>query len=251
MRWLTRQLQLSRGQLERYSHQLEQKAQEANTANQAKSEFLASMSHELRTPLNAILGFTQLMTRDKSVSAGHREQLQIINRSGEHLLTLINDVLEISKIEAGRTTLNENNFNLHQLLTSIEEMFRIKAQSKGLDLIFEQDADVPIYVRADEGKLRQVLINLISNAIKFTHRGYVIVRSHVQSIDPDNLDRTLFFEIEDTGAGIAVHEIENLFEPFAQAESGRRTEQGTRLGLPISQKFVQLMGAEIQVQSVF
>jgi signal transduction histidine kinase/CheY-like chemotaxis protein len=269
VRWLARQLQFSREQLERYSQQLEQKAQEANAANQAKSEFLANMSHELRTPLNAILGFTQLMSRDRAVSLMQLEQLKIINRSGEHLLTLINDVLEMSKIEAGRTTLNENTFNLHALLESIEEMFRLKAQSQGLHLAFEQSADLPLYVRTDEGKLRQVLINLISNAIKFTPQGSVTVRSRLLSpqqkdsqndteIHPEKVDsikrsashdNTLRFDVEDTGAGIAFEELEHLFEPFAQTESGRKSKQGTGLGLPISQKFVDLMGGAIQVHS--
>jgi signal transduction histidine kinase/ActR/RegA family two-component response regulator len=243
VRWLARQLQLSRQQLESYSQQLEQKAQEANAANRSKSEFLANMSHELRTPLNAILGFTQLLSRDASTQPAQREQLQIINHSGEHLLTLINDVLEMSKIEAGRTALSENNFNLDQLLHSIEEMFQLKAQSKGLKLIFERSMFLPEYIRADEGKLRQVLINLIGNAIKFTQTGEIIVRVEAVS------DSRLRFEVEDTGPGIAANEMPHLFRAFIQTEAGRASKQGTGLGLPISQRFVQLMGGEMLVSS--
>jgi len=269
--WLTRQLEVSRRQLENYSHQLEQKAQEANAANRAKSEFLASMSHELRTPLNAILGFTQLMVRDASVSVTQMEHLQIINRSGEHLLTLINDVLEMSKIEAGQTVLNNNTFDLHHLLHALEDMLRFKAQSKGLQLSFEIEPTVPRYVCTDEGKLRQVLINLLGNAIKFTQAGQVRLR--VSNQEPETRDQeaeekrqknhtsfpaspassshpqSLYFEISDTGVGIAPEELERLFEPFVQAEAGRLSKQGTGLGLPISRQFVHLMNGEISVSS--
>jgi signal transduction histidine kinase/CheY-like chemotaxis protein len=255
--WLTRQLEISRRQLETYSHQLEQKAQEANAANRAKSEFLASMSHELRTPLNAILGFTQLMVRDASIRPSQMENLQIINRSGEHLLTLINDVLEMSKIEAGHTVLNENIFDLHHLLDSLEDMLKFKAQSKGLQLSCERHSGVPRHVKTDEGKLRQVLINLLGNAIKFTQVGGVTLRvtrqqdtSSRQAIDssPSSLIH-LCFEVQDTGPGIAPEEMSSLFEPFAQAEAGRLSKQGTGLGLPISRQFVHLMGGEISVDS--
>ena len=173
---LTRQLTLSRKQLENYSRQLKQKAQEAEAANQAKSQFLANMSHELRTPLNAILGFTQLLTRTASVNPTQLKHLAIVSRSGEHLLTLINDVLEMSKIEAGRITLNESSFDLHRLLISLEEMLRIKADAAGLQLKFDLASDVPQYITTDEGKLRQILINLLGNGIKFTQQGRVVLR---------------------------------------------------------------------------
>ena len=173
---LARQLTLSRKQLENYSRQLEQKAQEAEAANRAKSQFLANMSHELRTPLNAILGFTQLLTRTASVNPAQLQHLAIISRSGEHLLTLINDVLEMSKIEAGRITLNESSFDLYRLLNSLEEMLRIKAAAAGLQLRFELASDVPQYITTDEGKLRQILINLLGNGIKFTEAGSVVLR---------------------------------------------------------------------------
>ena len=246
--WLTRQLKISRKQLENYSHKLEQKAQEAGAANRAKSEFLTNMSHELRTPLNTILGFTQLMTRDRSVNPSQLEHLGIINRSGEHLLTLINDVLSMSKIEAGRTTLNENSFDLYRLLDSIEEMLQLKADSKGLQLIFERSPEVPQYVQTDESKLRQVLINLLGNAIKFTQSGWVML--HVRQGDiTEQSSSHLFFEVEDTGSGIAKAELEGLFKPFVQTETGRKSQQGTGLGLTISQQFVRLMGGDITVSS--
>ncbi|MGK7897502.1 MAG: PAS domain S-box protein, partial [Xenococcus sp. (in: cyanobacteria)] len=216
----------------------------AESANRAKSEFLASMSHELRTPLNAILGFTQVMNRDSSLGNEQKQNLGIINRSGEHLLELINDILEMSKIEAGRTTINENSFDIYRLLDSLEEMLRLKADTRGLQLIFERTTDVPQYIKTDEGKLRQVLINLVGNAIKFTAEGGVTLRS--KTIDNSHL----LFEIEDTGPGIDADEIDKLFEAFGQTETGRKSQQGTGLGLPISQKFVQLMGGNIRVSSI-
>ncbi|WP_193199104.1 hybrid sensor histidine kinase/response regulator [Nostoc sp. MG11] len=253
--WLMRELKMSREQLENYSRQLEVKAQEAEAANLAKSEFLANMSHELRTPLNSILGFTQLMTRDRSLNACQLEHLEIINRSGEHLLTLINDVLSMSKIEAGRTTLNENSFDLYSLLDSFVEMLRLKAESKGLQLIFERTPEVPQYVLTDESKLRQVLINLLGNAIKFTEEGGVILRVGIKQEKVETRQNSqsssclLHFEIEDTGPGIAPDELEKLFKPFIQTETGRKSQQGTGLGLTISQQFVRLMGGNIAVSS--
>ncbi|KJH71442.1 hybrid sensor histidine kinase/response regulator [Aliterella atlantica] len=249
--WLAQQLQLSRAQLENYSHKLEQKAQEALAANHAKSAFLANMSHELRTPLSAILGFTQLMTRDPALSAAQLENLATISRSGEHLLTLINDVLSMSKIEAGRITLDETNFNLYNLLDALAEMFEIKAEAKGLELIFQRALDVPTYVRADESKLRQVLINLLGNAIKFTATGRVILRVSVISDRQEQSSEglTLHFEVEDTGMGIAPSELERLFKPFVQTQAGLQSHQGTGLGLSISQQFARLMHGEIALRS--
>ena len=212
------------------------------------------MSHELRTPLNAIIGFSQILNRNPALTE-QKQTLDIINRSGEHLLELINDILEMSKIEAGRTTLNENNFDFYRLLDNLEAMLALKAGTKNLQLIFDRAPDVPQYLQTDEGKLRQVLINLLSNAIKFTEQGGVILRVRTnprQWPTNPNLTRpfSLTFEVEDTGPGIDSGEIDQLFAPFGQTETGRNSQQGTGLGLPISQKFVQLMGGEIQVKTV-
>lgn len=227
---------------------LKQAKEAADSANRAKSEFLTNMSHELRTPLNAILGFTQVLHRDPNLNEEQREQLSIINRSGEHLLDLINDILEMSKIEAGRTTYNADSFDLYHLLDSLEEMLRLKAEAKGLQLIVERTSEIPQYIKTDEGKLRQVLINLLGNAIKFTDEGGVTLR--VKLTEAQTNSYTFLFEVEDTGFGIATEEIEQLFEAFTQTETGRNSQQGTGLGLPISQKFVELMGGQIKVQSI-
>ena len=216
----------------------------AEAANRTKSQFLANMSHELRTPLNAILGFTQLMNRDAKISHQQQEYLDIINRSGEHLLTLINDILSMSKIEAGQVTLNESNFDLYHLLEDLEDMFRLKTKSKNLQLIFDLDSNLPQYVKTDQSKLRQVLINLLSNAIKFTNSGSVTLR--VQKL----AEETLYFQVEDTGLGISPQEIDNLFKAFVQTETGRNSQEGTGLGLPISREFIKLMGGKINVSTI-
>ncbi|OQY56992.1 MAG: hypothetical protein B6245_17645 [Desulfobacteraceae bacterium 4572_88] len=225
----------------------------AEDANRAKSTFLANMSHELRTPLNAILGFSQLMTRSDHLSPEDLENISIISRSGEHLLTLINDVLDMSKIEAGRITLNEQSFDLYRLLDDLENMWRMRAEDKNLQLIFKRSPDVPRYIRADDVKLRQVLINLISNAIKFTKQGGISLQVSVTNTSPYDMEckgqKNLHFEVEDTGPGIASEEWKSLFEPFIQTKSGRDSQEGTGLGLPISQKFVQLMGGGMTFSS--
>jgi signal transduction histidine kinase/DNA-binding response OmpR family regulator len=249
--WLSRQLYLSRKKLEESSYQLELKAQEAETANQAKSNFLANMSHELRTPLNAILGFSELMVRDSSVTTKQQEFLDIINRSGEHLLNLINDVLEMSKIEAGKIVLNCETFALHQLLQTIKEMFQAKAQAKQLWFKFILTDNLPQYIVSDPRKLRQLLINLLSNAVKFTEFGGVTLKAFIcPQPDPASHLTQLCFEVSDTGKGIAPEELNRLFDPFVQTASGIQSEGGTGLGLAISRQFIELMGGTIQVTSV-
>ncbi|MEH1907212.1 response regulator [Nostoc sp.] len=241
---------------------LEQAAEQAAIANRAKSQFLAKMSHELRTPLNAILGFTQLMNRSEKIPSEFQEDLGIISRSGKHLLTLINDVLEMSKIEAGQLKLTENSFDLHQLIHSIRDMVALKALEKGIDLITQQDPSVPRYVYGDESKLLQILLNLLSNAIKFTTTGSVTLRfqaltdrvGSINSVDSISSDDSkpiiiLHLEVEDTGCGIAQSDIETVFEAFTQTEPGRYV-QGTGLGLSISRQFARLMGGDITARSI-
>ncbi|WP_367274827.1 PAS domain S-box protein [Microcoleus sp. CAWBG556] len=235
---------------------MEQAKEAAEAANKAKSTFLANMSHELRSPLNAVIGFAQVMIRSKNLSPENQEDVGIILRSGEHLLTLINQVLDLSKIEAGRTTINEKSFDLYRLLDDLEDMFALKAEEKDLQLIFDRDAEVPHYISTDEVKLRQVLINLLNNAIKFTSQGGVSVQVkggkrnlHKNSADEMPGRYSLHFEVQDTGAGIATEEIHQLFEAFVQTTTGKDSQEGTGLGLAISRQFVQLMGGEITVSS--
>ncbi len=234
---------------------LQEAKKAAEAASQAKGEFLSKMSHELRTPLNAILGFTQILNRDNTLNPQQQNYLGIISRAGEHLLSLINDVLEMSKIEAGRISLNETSFDLYRLLNSLEEMFRLKAESKGLQLIFERTPNLPPFIKTDESKLRQVFINLLGNAIKFTERGGIAVRLtlETQGLLTEGVEGEsapyLVCEIEDTGPGISEEELDTLFDPFVQTETGRKSQSGTGLGLPISRQFIQLMGGKITVRS--
>jgi PAS domain S-box-containing protein len=225
----------------------------AEAANRAKSAFLANMSHELRTPLNAILGLAQVLEHDSDLAASQKEALDIIGRSGEHLLDLVNDVLEISRIEAGRASLNLAEFDLYRTLNRLEEMVGVQAKRRGLALLFERTENVPRYVRCDERKLRQVLLNLLTNAVKFTTVGSVRLRISSQEMPPDSVlasaYRLLRFEVQDTGVGIAPAEAESLFEPFVQGERGQQGLGGAGLGLTISHEYAQLMGGEISVSS--
>ncbi len=224
----------------RYERSLQQ-------ANRAKSVFLANMSHEIRTPMNAILGFSQLMLRDQDLTTRQCQYLGTINRSGEHLLALINDILEMSKIEAGRTTLNLSTFDLPVLLKDLEMMFRVRTDEKKLWFSVEVIGDVPQYIVTDINKLRQVFINVIGNAVKFTEQGGIGVR-----VGADRGSATgpvLMVEIEDTGPGISHDEQEKLFRHFEQTKTGQQAGTGTGLGLAISQEFVRLMGGAITVNS--
>ena len=214
----------------------------AEAATQAKSQFLANVSHEIRTPLNAILGFVQLMQRHAGRGEDDRRALEVISRSGEHLLTLINDVLSMAKIESGRLTTEAIDFDLQRMIGAIEQMFRLRAGAKSLQLAVELAPSLPAAVHGDEAKLRQVLINLLGNAIKFTDEGRVTLRVGWR-------DGVASFEVEDTGAGIAADDVARLFEAFTQMDSGDPSREGTGLGLAISRSFVALMGGDIRVDS--
>jgi PAS domain S-box-containing protein len=218
---------------------------QAEAANRAKSVFLANMSHELRTPLNAVLGFSQVMSHDPAISRQHQDNLAIILRSGEHLLALINDILDISKIEAGRIELDPGDFELGALLGEIIDMMQGRAAAKGLQLLVNRSSRLPRFVRTDPGKFRQILINLIGNAVKFTRAGQITVSLDAEPTPSGCLLRV---EVADTGIGIAKADLERLFRPFEQV--GEKVfNQGTGLGLAISRQYVQLLGGTITVSS--
>ncbi len=241
--------------LKRMTEELLVSKEAAEAANRAKSEFLANMSHELRTPLNAIMGFTQVLKRDPQLSPEQGYQVEIIYRSGEHLLSLINDVLDMSKIESGQLSLMEEHFDLLQFLKTILDMLQQKVHEKLLQLTTTVDPDIPNYLYGDEQKLRQVLINLLGNAIKFTEAGSINLQvsrvkdsSEIQPADPSP-PLLIEFKVSDTGPGIPTLDLERIFLEFEQAEAGHKSKQGTGLGLSISRKYVQLMGGDIHVQS--
>ncbi|HRZ25687.1 MAG TPA: PAS domain S-box protein [Spirochaetota bacterium] len=225
---------------------LKEAQEAAEAANRSKSIFLANMSHEIRTPMNAILGFTQLMLRDPDLTAQLREHISVINRSGEHLLSLINDILEMSKIEAGRSTFLPKTFDLYGLIDDLTMMFRVRTDAKRLSLIVDRAANLPRWVITDESKLRQVLINLVGNAVKFTKEGGVALRVGVRG--NRNADAEILFEVEDTGPGIAENEIGLLFKPFEQTNAGVQSG-GTGLGLALCRGFLQIMGGAMTMSS--
>ncbi|OAI13499.1 MULTISPECIES: ATP-binding protein [Methylomonas] len=216
----------------------------ADAANKAKSMFLANMSHELRTPMNAILGFSSMMRRDPQLSSQQAENLEIINRSGEHLLNLINDVLEMAKIESGRLQLEIAPFDLGAMVRDVVEMMQIRAREKALQLLLDQSSEFPRYIRSDEARIRQILINLINNAVKFTEHGGVTMRLGAKN----NARYHLLIEVEDTGPGIAPEDRSRLFEPFVQLGEAD-AQHGTGLGLAITRQLVQMMGGSISVES--
>ncbi|MBP0038009.1 MAG: PAS domain-containing protein [Roseofilum sp. SID1] len=222
--------------------------EQAESASHAKSRFLANMSHELRTPLNAILGFTQVLLRDACFSDEHENYLNIIYHSGEHLLGLINNILDLSKVEAGYIEINPTSINIQVFLESLYQMLNLKAAEKQLHFEVQKITRLPECLETDQGKLRQILINLLGNAIKFTTRGQVILR--VGYIEQREKQHLLAFEVEDTGPGIPPEEIELLFQPFQQTSTGLASQQGTGLGLSISHKFVELLGGKLTVSSV-
>jgi PAS domain S-box-containing protein len=226
---------------------LEAAKRAAELANRAKSAFLANMSHEIRTPMNAILGFSQLMLRDSALTEQQRQHLDAISRNSKHLLLLLNDILEMSKIEAGRVSLQIGPCDLDLLLNDLDTMFRTRTQAKNLRFDIQRAVDLPRHVLVDESKLRQVLVNLLANAVKFTRQGQVALR--VAGRQDDAVNWRLIAEVEDTGPGIASDEIGRLFGHFEQTETGRNSGHGTGLGLAISREFARLMGGEITVCS--
>lgn len=219
----------------------------ADLANQAKSEFLANMSHELRTPLNGILGYAQILQRSKANKSEDSKGLEIIYQCGSHLLTLINDILDISKIEAQKMELHNQEFHFASFLQGVAEICRIRAEQKNIAFIFQADSQLPVGVSADEKRLRQVLINLMGNAIKFTDRGGVTFK--VELLGSSDLASTIRFQVEDTGVGMTAAQIQKIFLPFEQVGDLAKMTEGTGLGLAISQKIIQMMNSTIEVQS--
>jgi signal transduction histidine kinase len=216
----------------------------AEVANQAKSAFLANMSHDLRTPLNGILGFAQILQWDRSLTERQQLGVSAIRQSGEHLLTLINDILDVAKIEAGKLEMFPSDFQLDKFLQVITSIIRVKAEQKAeLRFVCDLAPDLPEAIRADERRLRQVLLNLLDNAVKFTDRGQVLLR--VRYTPPGRLR----FDVEDTGIGMSEEQVARLFKPFEQVGDPQHRSGGTGLGLVISRQFVRLMGGDIQVKS--
>ena len=219
----------------------------AEAASRAKSEFLSNMSHELRTPLNGILGYAQILARSQGLRTAQLEGVKIIQHSGEHLLTLINDILDISKIEARRLELQNGELHLEGFLEGIVGLMKMRAEQQGIELIFETCGVLPKGILVDEKRLRQVLINLVGNAIKFTERGHVKLHvcSRLNGVDEVSLQ----FEVEDTGIGIEAQYLEEIFQPFEQVGNSQQRAAGTGLGLAISQRLIEAMGGEISVES--
>lgn len=232
----TAELELARRTAESASY-------EAAKANRAKSEFLANMSHEIRTPLNAVLGYSQMLKRDVGLDAKIRSAVEVISRSGEHLLTLISDILEMSRIESGRSTCDLAACDLHELLKSMKSLFLLRARDKGLELHLVIASEVPRYVQTDARKVRQILANLISNAVRFTQTGQVSMVANYQ-------EGRLRVEVIDTGMGIGAEEIKILFQPFVQVKSSRTRGEGTGLGLSISRGLTEVLGGQLTVTSV-
>ncbi len=243
--------QRSNQKLELLTQQLSAAKLQAELASQSKSRFLANMSHELRTPLNAILGFSQLLAKRQPEPAKLKADLQTINASGEHLLNLINDILDMSKIEAGAAKLQLESFDLGGALIELVDMMRIRAESKGLELNLDQSSKFPRCIYGDLGKIRQILINLLSNAIKFTNNGSITLSLDAEHIGNSD-DVIIKFIVKDTGIGIAASQQDTIFKPFEQIDNQQNTntgQKGTGLGMAITQQFVSLMKGNIYVDS--
>ncbi|MBT5376381.1 MAG: hypothetical protein HOL15_06185, partial [Nitrospinaceae bacterium] len=241
-RSMTKPLEAALDKAKKSQLDLESSREAAEAANLSKSTFLANMSHEIRTPMNAILGYGQILVRGGDLTSNQKEGLENINKSGNHLLGLINDILDISKIESGAMELNSSSFDLHSVIRWIASMFSIRCEEKRLTWVLKELDEVRVTVQGDEGKLKQVLINLLGNAVKFTKKGKIELT--VEKGD-DNFYR---FEVKDDGLGIDSSALRNIFEPFRQDQAGRQ-EGGTGLGLAISKKHIELMGGELGVDS--
>ena len=268
--YMASQLQTSFGQLEEYSQTLEEKVaqrtteleqskQIADRANRAKSDFLAAMSHELRTPLNGILGYAQILQRDEPLTENGRRGVRIIYDCGSHLLTLINDVLDLAKIEAGKMELHPIDFYFPSFLEGVVDICQIRAKQKAISFNYQPDSQLPKGIKADEKRLRQVLLNLLSNAIKFTDNGHVTFQVKLIESKPlvseDPVNQCLLpihkirFEVEDTGIGMTPEEQEKIFLPFEQFGETYKQSEGTGLGLAISLRIISLLNSKIEVNS--
>ncbi|MCB1189297.1 MAG: hypothetical protein H7A23_02275 [Leptospiraceae bacterium] len=234
-------------ELNSYIEELKKAKETAELANKAKSEFFISMNHELRSPLNAILGFTQIMSRSKDFPEHHRKNLEKISQSGEYLLSLIDQVISLVKVDINKISLEESSFSIIKLLEELKNTYKFKAKKKDLEFLWEQKSDLPKYIFSDRPKLKQIIINLLENAIKFTEKGSITVFVSWEKAEKDLF--LLHFKIQDTGVGIDTSKIDDLFNPFSATKLENKNMDYPRLGLPISYNFAKLLGGQVQVQS--